>query len=162
MSPPAGFAPEAKGVRPAVSFVIRGHRRALVSMGATAFVGGFAEALVLVAVTRCAFAITNHSGRVDFLKTELTVNQTLLAAIGVLVVRIALAGAAAWQSARLSTTIVAKLRNRLASAFLDSAWEVQQAQRSGSLQELVTTFTNQASSLTMSLNTGLVSAANLI
>jgi ATP-binding cassette subfamily B protein len=150
-------------VRPAVEFVIRGRRRALASMAATAFLGGIAEALFLITVTRAAFAITGDADRVGIVAgVFLSVNKTLLLALVLVVMRIALASGAALLSARLSTDVVAKVRRRLAGAFLDASWEIQEGQRAGSLQELLTTYTGQASALIVALNQGVVAGANLV
>ena len=47
-----------ESIRPAVRFVAKPYRRALAAMTTIAFLGGTAEALFLVLVTRTAFAIT--------------------------------------------------------------------------------------------------------
>ena len=150
-------------VESAVRFVVSGRRRSLAWMAATAFGGGIAEALFLITVTRAAFAITGDSSRVGIVAGWfLSVDHTLFLALGLLVLRIALASYAAWQSAWLSNAVVARVRLRLASAFLDASWEVQQSQRSGSLQELLTTYTGQASGLIVAMNQGVVAGANLV
>lgn len=149
--------------RQAVRFVVAGHRRALASMAATAFLGGVAEALFLIAVTRAAFAITAGADRVGIVSGWfLSVDRTLLVALAFVIVRVTLAVLASWQSARLGTTVVAQVRHRLAGAFLDASWEVQQGQRAGSLQELLTSFTSHASSMVLALSQGVVSGANLL
>jgi ABC-type multidrug transport system fused ATPase/permease subunit len=138
-------------------------RRVLAGMTVIAFVGGLAEALFLVTATRAAFAITQGDHRIDVLfGWHLPVRRTLLFALGVLLVRIALAVAASWMSAHASNGAVARLRHALASAFLDASWTIQQEQRSGSLQELLTGFSAQANSMVGSLSTGLVAFANLL
>ena len=132
-------------------------------MASTAFFGGTAEAIFLIAVTRAAFSITGGQDRVGVVAgLYLSVNHALLLALGLVVVRISLAACATWQSARLSTTVVAQLRQRLASAFLDASWETQQSQRVGSLQQLLTGYTVQASGLIESMNQGVVAGANLV
>ncbi len=153
-----------EGVRAAIRFVVRGRRRALAWLGLTAYAGGLAEAVFLVAVTRAAFAITDGKDRIGIVGGwYLSVNTMLLVALGTLVVvRIGLAAYASWKSARLATDVVARIRHRLSSAFLDSSWEIQADQRGGSVQELLSGYTGQASSLMSALNTGVVSAANLI
>lgn len=152
-----------KSARLAVGFAIRGHRRAIAKIAATAFIGGFAEALFLVTVTRAAFAITDGEDRIGILAgRSLSVRSTLSLALALVALRIALAGYASWQSANVATRVVAGIRHRLSRAFLDASWEVQQAQRSGSLQELLTTYSGQASSLMTSLTQGVVTGANLV
>lgn len=144
-------------------FVVRGRRRALAAMAMTAFVGGLVEAVFLVMVTRAAFAITDGDDTVGIVSGwSLQLNQMLLLALVLVLLRLVLAISANWQSARLSTEAVATTRHRLAGAFLDAAWEVQSDQRAGSLQALLTGYTGQVNGLMTALNSGLVSMANLV
>jgi ATP-binding cassette subfamily B protein len=157
-----GLSPR-QSARRAVGFVARGHRRAVTAIAATAFVGGLAEAFFLITVTRAAFAVTNGTGRVGIVSGwYLSVQSTLLLAIALVCVRVALGSYASWQSADLSSRVVADIRHRLSHAFLDSSWEVQQAQRSGSLQELLTSYSGQASGLMSNVTAGVVTGANLV
>jgi ATP-binding cassette subfamily B protein len=152
-----------RSAKPALFFVIRGHRRAVAKIATTAFVGGSAEALFLITATRAAFAITDGQDRIGVVAGwHLPVHSTLLLAVVLILVRILLAAYASWQSAHLSALVVADIRTRLSRAFLDASWEVQQAQRSGSLQELLTTFSGQATALVGSVTSGAVAAANLL
>ncbi len=132
-------------------------------MAGTAFLGGTAEALFLVTVTRAALAITKGNDRVGIVAGWfLSVNQTLLLALALVVARIAVSGYATWQSAHLSAAVVAKVRTRLIRAFLRSSWEVQQSQRSGSLQQLVSSYVTHAAGLMTGLGQGIVAIANLV
>lgn len=152
----------AASVRPAVRFVVTGHRRTLAGMATAAFVGGLAEALFLVTATRAAFAITSGSDRIGVVASwYLSVDAGLALALGLVVIRIALAIVASWQAARVSSAVVARIRRRLASSFLAASWPVQEQQRGGSLQELMSGYSGQASNLMSGVNQGLVSAANL-
>lgn len=150
------------GVRPAVQFVVGERYRALAVMTAMAFAGGVAEALFLVTVTRAAFAITGGRDSVGIVAGwYLSVDRTLLLALVLVTTRIFLAGLASWQSARLSSHVVARVRRLLSAAFLNASWEAQQTERAGSLQELLTGYTGQASGLMSGLSQGFVSGANL-
>lgn len=121
------------------------------------------EALFLITVTRAAFAITDGADRVGVVAGWfLPVNATLLVALGFVAARIGLASYAAWQSARLSSGVTAGIRHRLAGAFLNASWELQQRQQAGSLQELLTGYTAQASAMIGALNQGIVAGANLV
>ena len=116
----------------------------------------------MVTVTRAAFAITDHKQRVGIIADRfLTVHQTLILALALVLVRVGLAAFASFQSAKLISNVIADVRHRLSSAFLDSSWEVQQSQRSGSLQELLTTYSGQTSTMTQALSQGVLAAANL-
>ncbi len=149
--------------RPAVRFVLDGHRLELAKMCSTAFLGGLAEALFLVAVTRAAFAITNGRDRVGLIAGHFfSVDATLLLALGLVLLRLVLSGVSAWQSARLVTSVVSRLQHRLASAFMRSAWEIQQDQNAGNLQELLMGRTTNAATVVQGTTQGLIAAANLV
>jgi len=146
-----------------VGFVVARNRRALAAITVTAFAGGVAEALFLITVTRTAFAITDGDEQVGIVAGWfLSVNLTLLVAFCFVAARIAAAVFSAWQSALLSARVVARLRKRLARTFLDAEWEVQQGQKSGSLQEFIGGYSSQASGLMGALSSGFVAAANLL
>ncbi|CAB4862139.1 unannotated protein [freshwater metagenome] len=146
-----------------LQFVVHGRRPALVGLAFTAFAGGIAEALFLVTVTRAAFAITDRKGRVGIVADRyLSVHQTLLLALGLVLLRVALAAWSSVQSANLTANVIADVRHRLSSAFLDSSWEIQQAQRAGSLQELLTTYSGQTSAIMQSLSLAVLASANLV
>ena len=150
------------GIRPAVGFVLAGHRRSLAVMAAVAFLGGLTEALFLVVVTRAAFAITDGSEGVGIVAGwSLSLNLTMLLGLVLILVRVAFGGMATWQSSQLSSAVVAKIRNRLSRAFLNSAWEIQQTQNSGSLQEILLGYSAQASALMTSVSGGILGGANL-
>jgi ATP-binding cassette subfamily B protein len=149
--------------RLALRFVARGYGRRIAAIAATSFLGGLAEALFLITITRGAFAITDGADRVGVLAGwSLSVRSTLFFAVALIVVRIALVCHASWRSAELSARVVAGVRHRVSRAFLDSCWEVQQAQRAGSLQELLTGYSGQASGLMNGVTSGAVTSANLV
>jgi ABC-type multidrug transport system fused ATPase/permease subunit len=142
---------------------LRGHIRALGVIALASFLGGLCEALLLVTLTRIAFAIKDGQDRVGLLfGSSFDVRDVLLLAVMLVLCRITLAMYTGWQSATVTTKVVARLRQRLTDSFLSSSWEVQQAQRSGSLQELLTTYSNQAAGLTSSLTSGVTALGNLL
>lgn len=150
-------------VRPAVDFVISGHRRTLAVMASVAFVGGVAEALFLITATRAAFAITDDNDRIGIVAGRyLSVGGALALAVGFVLVRVACAVLAGWQAASLASSVMARIRRRLATAFLQASWAVQQKQRGGSLQELLSGYSGQASNLMSGVNQGMVAVANLV
>lgn len=150
-------------IRPAVEFVIRGQRRTLALMAAVSFVGGVAEALFLITATRAAFAITDGSERIGIVAGRyLSVGGALGLAVALVVVRVACAVLAGWQAAALASTVLARIRHQVARAFLRASWSVQQKQRGGSLQELLSGYSGQASNLMSGVNQGMVAVANLV
>ncbi|MGH9896128.1 MAG: hypothetical protein ACREA0_29885, partial [bacterium] len=152
-----------QSARHLVQFVTRGHERAIATIAVTAFLGGLCEALFLVTMTRTAFAIKDGQDGVGIVSgSSLSIRLVLLLGVMLIAVRIALAGFSSWQAATVATRVVARLRHRLTDAFLKASWEVQQAQRSGSLQELLTSYSNKSAGLMSSLTAGVVAAANLV
>lgn len=151
------------GIGSAVRFVTSGYRRAIVAIAGASFVGGLAEAVFLVTITRLAFAITDGDDRVGILADwYVTIDQTLLLAVGLVTVRIVLSAAAIWMTAVVSTSAVARLRRRLAHAFLSSSWEIQQDQQGGTLQQLLTEFGAKASTVMNGVSSTVVSVCNLL
>ena len=131
-----------------VAFVLEGHRLAIARVALTSFVGGLTEALFLITVTRAAFAITAGKSEIGIIADRfLSIRETLLFAFVLVGVRLSLALLSSWQSTRLNASITASLRHRVAAAFLEASWPVQQSQRGGSLQELLTTYIGGASGL---------------
>jgi ATP-binding cassette subfamily B protein len=146
-----------------VSFVLQGRRRALVQLALTAFGGGLLEALFLVTTTRAAFAITDDNDRIGIvLGWYLSVPAALVLAAGLVIGRVALAAWASWQSSRLASSVVAQTRTRLVRAYLRASWTRQQQQRGGNLQELMSGYSGQSSSLMNALGQSLVAGANLL
>ena len=145
-----------------IRFVVQGHQTSLVWLAGSAFLGGVAEALFLVTATRAAFAISGKKTEVGILgQWGLSVNHTLLLALGLVALRVGLAALSSAQSARLTSAVVGDVRRSLAKAYLNSSWTTQQNQRSGSLQELLTTFSAQTSNLMLALSQAVLALANL-
>jgi len=132
-------------------------------IAAIAFMGGVLEALFLVTVTRSAFAVTSESDRVEVVAgRHLSVGQALLVGLLLVVARTLLAVLAAWQAARLSTRAVAELRHRLTHAYLRATWAGQQEIKAGGLQELISSYSGRASTMTSAVGQAVVAAANLL
>lgn len=149
--------------RRALGLVIPGQAGSVATISVTAFFGGLAEAFFLVTITRVAFAVANGRSRVGMaFGWSAPIGLALLGAAILVSIRIALAGYNSWQSAKVSTRVVAAIRHRLSRGFLDARWEIQQGQRSGSLQELLSGHSRQASALMISVTQGVVAVANLI
>ena len=146
--------------------LLSGWRVRLVLLGATSFGAGISEALFLVIVTRATFAITYDSDTAEIWNGRgLSIRQVALVASLLVVVRVGLALAGARQTAAMVSGVVAQTRSQLATAFLQASWSVQHDDRTGQLQELLTTFTRQCSillsNLAQMLSSGLSLAALL-
>lgn len=148
--------------RPTISELIKGHRQLVWLLAVTSLIGGIAEAVFLVTLTRAAFAIT--AGKTDIYvlaSRRLSVGLTLLLSVGLVLVRIAMAAAANWYSARLNSDVTMQLRQRLSSAFLRSTWAAQQGSPAGRLQELVSSYSGAGAALLASFCTGVVASFTL-
>lgn len=152
-----------QSLRRAVAFAVGGDKRALTAIALSSFLGGLVEALFLVILTRVGFAIANGEDQVVVIFSwSISVGRALLLAVSAVAVRIVLAALAGWKGSRVATGAVARIRRRLGHAFLSSSWEVQQAQKAGSLQEFFTTYSTQTNVLVGGLNSGVQAATNLV
>jgi len=148
-------------VKEAVRFAVAGHRRALVFLAATAFVGGMLEAVLLVLLTRAALAATDGDARVGFAGVYVPARYALLLALAMILVRVSLAVWAGRQGTRLSNAVVARVQHRLGRAFLNASWDTQQNQEAGSLQQYVLGFSSQVAMITAALTGAVTAGANL-
>lgn len=83
-------------------------------------------------------------------------------ALALVVLRMAAAVLAAWQSARLAASLTGAIRSRLSSSYLRSSWEAQHETASGRLQELLTTFAQQGAVLVTSINQATAAGFSLL
>lgn len=142
---------------------IDGSRVRIARLALSSLLGGAAEAVFLVLVARIAFAISEKSDRFAALgRVRLTVGAGILIALALVIARVLFAVLAGAQAARLSSDVVARTRVRLAQGFLRATWPTQQSQRSGQLQELLTTFTLQATAMINAITSGTTALFNLL
>ena len=143
--------------------LLRGRWPQIVGLSFTSLAGGLAEAAFLVLITRAGFAVADGESAV-----ELTGGRTTSLGVAVwicvvlVVIRTVFALVTIIQSSRLSSSVIAEMRSLLAESFLNASFGVQQEDRSGQLQELLTTFTSRASSLVSAFVTGLSAGFNLL
>ena len=143
--------------------LVEGQRSRVVYLAASSLVGGLAEALFLILVSREAFAISEHEKRFEaFGGHSISITSGVFIALALVLVRLGMAVLGSWQTARLSSEVVARTRRRLARGFLAASWPIQQSERTGQLQELLTTFTVQASSLINSMILAIIALFSLL
>ncbi len=135
----------------------------MAALSATSIAAGLLEAGFLVIVTKTAFAVTDGDQAVQLI-AGIDPSLTVALGIGLLVValRIAAAISSAWQSATLSSKLVASTRRQLANAFLRASWAAQHESQSGRLQELLTTYAQQGSALGVSLGSATIAGFSLL
>jgi ATP-binding cassette, subfamily B, bacterial len=125
--------------------------------------GGFLEAIFLVLVTRIAFAATENAQEVIALPgTEIDIKLAIGAAFGLVLARVAVNVLSAWRSASLTTSVIVQSRRALARAYLEASWEAQHGERSGKLQELLTTFSQRGADLVHALTLSVAFAFSLL
>jgi ATP-binding cassette, subfamily B, bacterial len=142
--------------------LLSARRSAVAGLASTAVLGGLTEALFLVIVTRTAFAITDGNDTFGLIAgVRVNTPEAIVLALLLVVVRVSLAVATNWQSSRLGASVIAEVRRNLAQAFMTASWSSQQGDRSGRLQELLTTFAQQGAQLINSTTLGITSACSL-
>lgn len=128
----------------------------------TSVLGGVFEALFLISITRAAFAITENEGRFALVGGwEVNMTTAVLVSMALVLCRVALAIASTWQSSRLSASVTAGVRRDLAQAFMQASWASQHGERTGQLQELLTTFAQRGAELVNATSAGIVAGCSL-
>jgi ATP-binding cassette, subfamily B, bacterial len=161
--PDDGQAPkETDSARHGVRALLSNRRLAVGALAATSAVGGLVEALFLVAFTRAAFAITDSKDEFGLVAgRQVSVTTAVLLAVILVLVRIALAIAGARQASQLTASVIAGVRRDLARGFMQASWSSQHGERSGKLQELLTTFAQQGAALVHSTTLAITSGCSL-
>jgi ATP-binding cassette subfamily B protein len=126
-------------------------------------VSGALEAAFLVVVARSGIAVADGESRIVVLSSfDVSVNQSLLIALSLIISRLIAALWSVQVTMNLTYRISTNLRSRLSHSFLRSSWAIQQAQPAGVLQQLVVTFPNQGASLITGLANALGAALTLL
>lgn len=140
------------------------HRMILISVAAV--FGGLAEAATLVLIARVGFALAEgkDSVAVDIgpVNTSFSVPALVIASLVLLVVRVTLQVFQARLGAHLSASVLQRTRRRVLRQYLAADWDLQSQQRDGRLQDLMTTFVNQAASAVVTISLGSVALFNLL
>ncbi|MGZ4706707.1 MAG: ABC transporter ATP-binding protein, partial [Acidimicrobiales bacterium] len=139
--------------------------RGIVALGATAVVGGFVEAAVMVIIVRIAVALASGSDSVSVHlgplgSVTMTIGQLFGLAFGLLVVRLAFNSVNSWLTSRLSVEALTAARKRTFSDFVRASWPVQSVERDGHLQEIMSTHVGRVSQATLTLANTTVAAFN--
>jgi hypothetical protein len=142
--------------------LIRPFRIHVLSLSALSFVGAMVEAGVLIGLTNTMLAVTEQSSSVGYGTLELSIGHALIATLALLVLRLGLAMAGVTVSASLSTAVLRSARNRISSAYIRASWATQKASPTGRLQELTTTFVDQATHSVKALSNWITSWLSLL
>jgi ABC-type multidrug transport system fused ATPase/permease subunit len=153
-------------VRLTTSFVTH-RRRRLAILAVTATVSGFAEAAALVILARLAFGLASESDLVPvrlgpFGRAELEFGVFAAIAAALVLLRGGLQVVSARLSSSLTTSVQADTRRKLLAGYLGSSWALQSAERTGRLQEVVSSFSISAGACVSLLASTMVSAFSLL
>ena len=160
----SGRAPSDLGcIRP----LLAGKRRRLTAVSMLALIGGLAEAVILVLIARLACTIAIGNGTLHGIAGVLTgldlpVPALFTLAAVLLVVRIVaqLIQVRMWSA--MTADAAAAARRAALRAFLQSSWSIQARERTGRLQELLTTYATQAGNAVASASGMVIAALNLV
>ena len=144
--------------------LVQPYRFDLVVIGITSFIGGLVEGAFLVLVTRLGLAVTDGSDDIGkVFGIELTTRAgVVVVALGLVLLRLAVGILGTVRATGLTARVRLDLRHRLATAYLDASWGVQQSEPAGHLTQLVTAFANEAVRTVSALGTSLSAALSLV
>ena len=134
----------------------------LTKLALSSYLAGLCEAVFLVAVTNIALALNNGSEIIDIAGREATQATIMWLAAAALVGRTVLSIFASRQASIVMAGVVAKTRSNLMHEFVTTSHEVQSAEKTGTLHELMTTFANHASSMVSAMSKMIIAASNLL
>jgi ABC-type multidrug transport system fused ATPase/permease subunit len=135
----------------------------LTILGFVAAGAALAEATILVLITRLAFAISEGDEEIDLIGGQVVgIAGAFGLSLVLVAVTIGLQVTAAWRGSQLNAVVIADVRLDLSEAFLDAKWSAQHGERTGQLQELLTTFIRGGAQLIGAVSTGTVAAVGLL
>ncbi len=138
----------------------------LIALAASSALGGFSQALVLVALVNIALALTAGRRRVNLTVGVVDLGEApvwvvFAIAAGLIVVVLLATYLAATLAARMSTDVLASLRRAMFASFMEASWSLQVTESRGGFQELVTNHSEKAATVVLHVATLIVGATNL-
>lgn len=127
----------------------------VVVLTALTLLGTLAETLALVLVARVAIAITSGEEALDVLGRRLDGTSALGVALAALGAKLALTTASSWLAARMSAQTVRTGRLALLDAYFRSDWLTQSKERTGELQDYLTSTVGRLNGVNQSFVSGL-------
>ena len=141
----------------------RGYRTRMTWLALTSFASAMLEASFVVIVTGIVLALVGGQDSVGpVLGKSFPVAWALLVTGVAVVLRLALNMLTVRVTANLVALVQTDQRKRLAHAYLQASWEVQQAEATGRLQELLTSFINRITGATTSLTQAITASLSLL
>lgn len=137
----------------------------LFTLGAVAFLGSLCEAGLLVVMARIALAATDDTDHFELLPGlgwKATIPSAIGVALGFVLAKVVVGIVLARLSANTSTRALTVIRQRLLRSYLDASWQVQAVERQGELQEVMTTQSDKAAKVVMTLSAFVTAALNVV
>jgi ABC-type multidrug transport system fused ATPase/permease subunit len=132
-------------------------------LGLVTLVGALLEAGFLVLLTATLLALASDAKNVGpLLSVTLPMSLALGLAAGAVTVRLLLSVVGVQMSATLTSEVSMARRRRLARAFLQADWATQQAEPSGRLQELLTSFVSRVTMAVLGITQALTALLSLL
>jgi ABC-type multidrug transport system fused ATPase/permease subunit len=147
---------------PGLGGLVKRRWKPLTILGVVAGAAALSEALILVLITRLAFAIADGDDTIDLIGGRtVSVGGGFWLSVLLVAVAITLQLTTSWRMSQLTALVIADIRLDLADAFLDAKWSAQHGERTGQLQELLTTFIRGGAQLVGAVSMGTTSAVSL-
>ena len=125
--------------------ILRREWKALAAIVVLTMLATGAEAGFLVIVARTGLALSNGESYMRLTADiDLAVELALLAAAGLIALRLFAGVANAWVTARAKTGAIVRMRDDLAGAYLDTEWALKHGLAPGRLQQLLVNYTHTA------------------
>ncbi len=135
------------------------HKYRVAALSVVSLLSALMEALFIVLLTGLGMTlVSGHETVGPILGKHLPVPWALAAAASSLALRVIFSLVAVSLSTRLSAGVTIEQRQKLSHAYLQTSWDIQHAEPSGRLQELLTTFVQRISH-TVSLFGALITAS---
>ena len=130
-----------------IELLVGDRRRYVASLASLSLLSGFSEGLFLAIVAQVAYKIVNGKGgssRAGLLHIGASVNTLLWIALALALFRLALQWPISILPAKIAADVQRNLRTRIFRVYSNASWDVQSRDREGTLQEIMTNQTSQA------------------
>lgn len=153
-------------IRPLLRPMLEGRRLRILALSGTALASALAEAMVLVAITQIAFALASKKDDVEMtiggVRVTWAISTSIIVALVLVLLRGLIQVANGWQGTHLVARYQSDTRQQFAHAFVRASLEEQTRNRSGELQELLTSFVSRGAGVMDTVSKGVTAACSLI
>ena len=146
----------------AVNALMRPYRLKVAGLSAVSAAGGVAEAAFLVLVTQAALALAGGNAEYAITGLDLSIRASLTVSGGLIAFRLIAALAGVSLSTRITSSVIADLRTRLSRSFLLSSWPTKQSEPAGQLQQLLVSYSQEATHTVNAATAAIVAALSLV